>query len=85
MTNLPHFAGLRDGALVSLKKPASKKLVHLSIGAGAFGLAVISGFAAAFSWMSITVYTLMRKYDLLPKDDVDYHKKPPMMPMVPKV
>ncbi|ELT92571.1 hypothetical protein CAPTEDRAFT_219379 [Capitella teleta] len=50
-----------------------------------FGLAVVAGFAAAFSCISITVYTLMRKYDLLPKDDVDYQRKPPMLPMVPRV
>lgn len=32
MTNLPHYANMRDGALVSLQKPASQKMVDLTKG-----------------------------------------------------
>jgi len=42
-----------------------------------FGLAVVSGFFAYFSGISITVYTLMRKYDLLTRRD-----QPKRMPRI---
>lgn len=46
-----------------------------------YGLVVVSGFLCAFSCISITVYTLMRKWELLPRDD----EKARMMPPLPKV
>lgn len=38
---MPHFANMRDGALVSLKKPASQKMVDFTNGVVAFGVAAI--------------------------------------------
>lgn len=38
---LPYFADMRDGALVSLKKPASQKMVDFTKGAVGFGVAAI--------------------------------------------
>ena len=54
-----------------------------------FGLAVVAGFLAVFSAICMAVYTLMKKYELLPRDDDDYigasKKSLNMMPMVPKI
>jgi len=42
-----------------------------------YGLAVLSGFFAHFSGISLTVYALMRKYDLLVNRD-----QPKRMPRI---
>ena len=58
-----------------------------------FGLACVAGFFSAFSCIGITVYTLTRKYELLPKDDpsasfmmgIPMQESKMKMPGVPKV
>ncbi len=37
-----------------------------------FGLVVVSAFTAFFSLLAITVFTLMRKWERLPRDEWDY-------------
>jgi hypothetical protein len=49
-----------------------------------FGCAVVAGFFAAFSCISITVYTLVRKWELK-QDYREYGHKGSMVHMVPKV
>ena len=49
-----------------------------------FGLAVVSGFFAAFACMSISTYAVQRRYELEVKQDFA-PGRPKMMPMVPKV
>ena len=46
-----------------------------------YGLVVVSGFMTAFSFISLTIYTLMRKWELLPRED----EKVRMMPSLPRV
>lgn len=54
-----------------------------------FGLAVTAGFLAVFACICMTVYTLMKKYELLPRDDAASAplKKGSlaMFPMEPKI
>ncbi|KAI0207406.1 hypothetical protein LSAT2_007939 [Lamellibrachia satsuma] len=49
-----------------------------------FGLAVVSGFFAAFACMSITTYAMQRRYELATRNEFG-SGRPKMMPMVPKV
>lgn len=49
-----------------------------------FGLAVVSGFFAAFACMSITTYAMQRRYELTTRNEFG-SGRPKMMPMVPKV
>ncbi|KAK2165805.1 hypothetical protein LSH36_45g09004 [Paralvinella palmiformis] len=46
-----------------------------------YGLVVVSGFMTAFSFISLSIYTLMRKWELLPRED----EKVRMMPPMPRV
>ena len=47
-----------------------------------FGVTVVAGFFAAFSFISMLVYTLVRKWELLPKDYYDGVKRVDMKPKV---
>ena len=46
-----------------------------------FGVVVIAGFFAAFSLIAMATYTLMLKWESLPKDNPDYYNQKKMMPM----
>lgn len=52
-----------------------------------FGLVCVAGFLSVFECVALTTYTLMRKYELMPKDEPLYPDKPKPygMPGVPKV
>lgn len=43
--------------------------------AWSFGLAVVSGFFAFFATIAMAVHTLMRKWELLPHDDLNMSKR----------
>lgn len=54
-----------------------------------YGLVVVSGFLSAFSFISVTVYTLTRKYELLAQEQQhvtkDSQASKAQRPMIPKV
>ncbi len=51
-----------------------------------FGVTVVGGFFAIFSCISMTIYTLVRKWEMLPdKNYGDGHGQRKMVHMVPKV
>jgi len=55
---------------------------HTNVLGWSFGLAVIAGFFATFSFIGAVVYTLMVKYDIATAKQQPDTKK---MPMIPKI
>jgi len=56
---------------------------HTNVLGWSFGLAVVAGFLATFSFIAIVVYTLMVKYEIASaRQRQPYDKKAPMIPKI---
>lgn len=58
---------------------------HTNVLGWSFGLAVIAGFFATFSFIAITVYTLMVKYEQAVNRAVESQPQTKKVPMIPKI
>lgn len=55
---------------------------HTNVLGWSFGLAVISGFFATFSFIAVVVYTMMVKYEHARSERKPDTKKAPMIPKI---
>jgi len=55
---------------------------HTNVLGWSFGLAVLGGFFATFSFIAIVVYTLMVKYEIASAKRQPDNKKVPMIPKI---
>lgn len=58
---------------------------HTNVLGWSFGLAVIAGFFATFSFIAIVVYTLMVKYEIAVNKAVERQPETKKVPMIPKI